>query len=113
MTKPFADIEQYPQIVLRDWMIWAVNLNNHHLIGIDEDRNYRVSSGIIKWNPHNFRFETKSGTIYQIVGWYSSHATESKTWQNWLKKNNVNIAMDVTWDYIAAIEEMNNESRKD
>jgi hypothetical protein len=91
-------VSEAPQLKLIEWSIVEVAGGERHFVGFNTtDHEGRVSSAVVKIDPATMVGVTRSGRVYQLVG-YPGHNEDARyVWNAWRRINSVESWMDVTF----------------
>ncbi|MDD5336204.1 MAG: hypothetical protein PHS32_20910 [Rhodoferax sp.] len=97
-----APVSERPELVLTDWRVFEVLLpgsavRTRHFAGYNaRDREGRVSSAIVQFDPATMCGVTKSGRVYALRGSSGWNGDAEYTWHRWTHINSVTAVVDVT-----------------
>jgi len=84
---------------LARWSVMETQTVDHHLVGYNlGDREGRVSTAIVEFDPVTSKATTRSGRIYHLVGKSGYDSDGSWVWENWSRANRLS-GKDVTEQY--------------
>lgn len=101
-----APVSERPQVTLTDWRVFEVPLPGQtkctrHFVGYNpSDREGRVSSPIVQFDPATMCGVTKSGRVYALRGRAGWNSDADYVWNSWKHINSVTDALDVTADVV-------------
>lgn len=97
-----APVPERPEVVLTDWRVFEVLLlgstaRTRHFAGYNaRDREGRVSSAIVQFDPAAMCGVTKSARVYELRGRSGWNSDADYVWNSWKHINSVTDALDVT-----------------
>ncbi len=92
-----AAVNEQPEIILCDWRVVQIEDGSRHFVGYNVvDREGRVSTDIVKFDPETMIGVTRSGRAYLLQGDPGCHPDADATWDGWAALNKVQSATDVT-----------------
>lgn len=90
---------EQPNLSLARWSVMETQTGDHHLVGYNlDDREGRVSTAIVAFDPGSLKATTRSGRIYQLVGGSGYDSDGAWVWDNWSRANRFS-GKDVTDQY--------------
>lgn len=90
---------EQPSLSLARWSVMETQTGDHHLVGYNlDDREGRVSTAIVEFDPITSKATTRSGRIYQLVGKSGYDSDGAWVWENWSRANRLS-GKDVTKQY--------------
>ncbi len=82
-----SPVNEVPEIHLRSWQIFEVTKHGEttrHFAGYNiTEREGRVSSAIVHFDPQTRTGVTLSGRVYQLVGSSGTNMDAAYTWNRW------------------------------
>lgn len=96
-----TSIKQTPEIELASWRIYEVesellSKKTRHFVGYNlTEREGRVSSAIVEFDPVAMIGRTSSGRIYKLVGDPGTSQDASYVWSQWCKINQISSIEEV------------------
>jgi len=81
-------VEEQPSVTLESWVIIKVKKQPEsiHFVGYAiENREGRVSSHIVTFDPETKRGQSASGRVYQLVGDSKWTGDSLYVWNNWMR----------------------------
>jgi hypothetical protein len=95
-TVPVSD---QPELTLVNWQVLQLPDGDRHFVGyVVENREGRVSSPIVKFDPASLRGITKTRRVYQLRGLPDVDSDGEYVWRAWIRINDVADWTDVTAD---------------
>lgn len=113
-TWPIGPVTTDAATQLTNWRAFQVRMpalggaESLHLVGYAlQQREGRVSSPVIEFDPKTAMARTKSGRYYELVGASGTHVDADYVWRRWLSLNSVDEpeARDVTNDLTRQMQE--------
>jgi len=105
-TRP---VDEIPELELIDWDVRELPDGDRHFVGWNiTEREGRVSSKIVTFDPHNMTGVTNSGRIYKLLRKPGYNSDAEYVWRSWCRINNVDPA---TVKSVA--QELNDRSEKE
>jgi hypothetical protein len=101
-----APVSERPELVLTDWRVFEVLLpgstaRTRHYIGYNtSDREGRVSSAIVMFDPAAMCGVTKSDRVYELRGRSGWNGDADYTWNRWKHINSATDVVDVTAEVV-------------
>lgn len=101
-----APVSERPDLVLTDWRVFEVLLpgsteRTRHFVGYNtSDREGRVSSAIVKFDPAAMCGVTKSDRVYELRGCSGWNGDADYPWNRWKHINSVTDTLDVTTEAV-------------
>lgn len=92
------------RVQIRSWSVREVDafdVKSRHLCGV-VDSDGRVCSPIQEFDPETMEATTRSGKIYEIVGWPGTDPDAEYVWSMWCRMNGIESKdfVDVTAEYV-------------
>lgn len=101
---------EQPSLSLARWSVMETQTGDHHLVGYNLDnREGRVSTSILAFDPVTSKATTRSGRIYQLVGKSGYDSDGSWVWEHWSRANRLS-GKDVTDQYEKKIADTDTQS---
>lgn len=106
-----APVSERPEVVLTSWRIYEVALPGgtkctRHFVGYNTyEREGRVSSAIVQFDPATMCGVTQSGRVYELRGKSGRDGDADYTWNRWKGINGVTEAVDVTGEIKSSTEQ--------
>jgi hypothetical protein len=92
-----APVTGQPELSLEAWSVRQLPSGDRHFVGwCEENREGRVSSTILEFDPKTKRGRPKSGRVYGLVGQPGFDGDAEYVWQNWLRINSETAWTEVT-----------------
>lgn len=95
-------VEQVPHIKLASWGIYEVSSNmrpekTRHFVGWNlTEREGRVSSSIVEFDPKTKRGKTSSGRVYELVGESGHNGDGIYTFNQWCHINEISHSENIS-----------------
>ena len=94
-----SPVEETPSVQLRRWRAYELPDGHRHLVGWNvADREGRVSSQVIGFDPRQACLTTDSGRRYELVGSPGDDADAAHVWGVWSRMRAVDAYRDVSED---------------
>ena len=99
-----TSIYETPEVKLSDWKIYEVESESSpkktkHFVGYNlTEREGRVSSHIVEFDPKTMTGRTKSGRVYKLVGNSGTSSDGSYVWSRWCTINEVTSVEEVHFE---------------
>lgn len=97
-----TSIVDRPDVTLTEWFVYEIDIgdkSSRHFIGYSKDQKQcRVSSPIIEFDPTTKTGKTRSGNVYQLEGPSTTHEDVEYMWSRWCAKNKITKYMPVLLD---------------
>ncbi len=98
-------VEMTPRLRLTGWLVVELPDSTRHLVGWNSTEGEgRVSSRIESFDPATGQAVTKTGRVYQLVGFPGAGGDALYTWSAWCRINKVSTFTDVTADVWAEMQ---------
>lgn len=103
-----TSIKQTPEIELASWRIYEVESEHwpkktKHFVGYNlTEREGRVSSAIVEFDPVAMVGRTNSGRVYKLVGDPGTSQDASYVWSQWCKINEISSIEEVSVEKVQA-----------
>jgi hypothetical protein len=92
-----APVDEQPELTLGCWSVRQLPNKERHFVGwCQENREGRVSSAIVEFDPQTKRGRTKSGRVYELSGRPGRDGDAEYVWERWLRINSESAWTDVT-----------------
>lgn len=96
-TTPVGSV---PMLELTEWSVFQTETGERHFVGYNiTEREGRVSSAIVEFDPISFTGRTKTGRIYKLTGKPGFNSDAEYVKSRWLDINRVSEYFDVTDEY--------------
>lgn len=103
-----SSVENVPHLRLTDWRVYESPDGDRHLVGYNvTEREGRVSSPIVKFDPKGRCAVTRSGRIYELSGPSGYNADADYVWRRWMHiqghEDYADVTAQVAEDIAAAV----------
>jgi hypothetical protein len=105
---PVPLVDEQPEATLESWNAYEVQIPSfpnptRHLAGYAaEDREGRVTSSIVEFDPTSRKVRTASGRVYRLSGGPGANLDADYVWGRWVRLNEAQVLKDVTVEFRAA-----------
>jgi hypothetical protein len=90
ITRP---VDEIPELELIDWDVRELPDGDRHFVGWNiTEREGRVSSKIVTFDPHNMTGVTRSGRVYKLLRNPGYNSDAEYVWRAWCHINKVDPA---------------------